>query len=252
MPACAPCELDLMSIVERLGDIQRKYNQMEREAAKTKDSVNTPFDLHYQTNSYAAKANSVPQIQVKLPDTSKSKHPISKTKTEQPNIASGLPLQGSNINDNAQNMFVHNRVSKFVAEQINQTEASSIESDGEPFQKSSYERRKLLRQKRRAIYGTATHGTLRGAQRTVDLFVFRLEKDTETKDVEDYLREHGLDYVNLRCVSNEESRFKSYKLTTDHKDSEQVLDASFWPNGVGCRKFISRRMVGGSVKPSDE
>ena len=120
---------------------------------------------------------------------------------------------------------VHSRVSKFISDNVAQSDAASV--DSKVFRKGRNEKRRQARQKRNERrkawyqYGTRTDGYLKGAKRTTDLFVFRLEKNTKTE------------VMDLICVSNENSRFKSFKLTVDFNDIEQVMDGTFWPEGIG-------------------
>jgi hypothetical protein len=144
---------------------------------------------------------------------------------------------------------VNSRISKLISENAGQSDVSSGESEGyEPGIHEKRARQKRDRQKRRqAIYGTGGGGALKGALRTMELFLFRLDKDTKTEDVQEYLHDQGLKVLKLECVSNGAARYKSYKLTIDFKDSEQVLDETFWPDGVGCRQFVGRRIIGGTL-----
>ena len=256
MPTCGPEELDLMSIVDRLSELERKYSNIERESAKTKDSVGTLFDLHYHTKSYAAKTKiTEPPFQVKLPDISDiniCKPPLQISSSSTPldlegdshTVAFGPPQDQMKCHNKLHETVVQSRVSKFISDNA---DATSVDSEG--FHKGRNEKRRQARQKHnKAVYGTRTDGSLKGAKRTTDLFVFRLEKNTKTEEVHEYLQNKGLEVMDLICVSNENSRFRSFKLTVDFNHSEQVMDGTFWPEGIGCRQFIGRRVTG-TLKP---
>ena len=176
-------------------DYRSWKENIAREATKTQDSVATLFDLHYQTKSYAAKAKiTQPPLQVELPDiydTNICKPPLQISRSSTPldhegdsyTAVFGPPQDQMKCCNKLHETVVHSRVSKFISDNVAQSDAASV--DSKVFCKGRNEKRRQARQKRnerckaRYQYGTRTDGYLKGAKRTTDLFVFRLEKNTK-------------------------------------------------------------------------
>ena len=180
-------------------DYRSWKENIAREAAKTKDSVATLFDLHYQRKSYAAKAKiTQPPLQVELPDiydTNICKPPLQNSSTpldqegDSHTAIFGPSQDQMKCCNKLHETVVQSRVSKVISDNVAQSDAASV--DSKVFRKGRNEKRRQARQKRNERrkawyqYGTRTDGYLKGAKRTTDLFVFRLEKNTkpEVKDL---------------------------------------------------------------------
>ena len=65
---------------------------------------------------------------------------------------------------------------------------------------------------RRTVYGTRQHDTLRGANNN-NFFVFRVDKEIPTEDIKTYLSEEGIQNATVECVSHEDARSKSFKVS---------------------------------------
>ena len=74
-----------------------------------------------------------------------------------------------------------------------------------------------------------------------DLFIYRVGNNTTTEVLKDYIEELNVTVRDLQCVSNDESKFKSFKLTVPISNFKQLFDESIWPAGVRVRKFIPPR-----------
>ena len=102
-------------------------------------------------------------------------------------------------------------------------------------------KRQVRQRKREFVLGKGGSSTLKGAPRYSHLFVFRVEKNTEDKVVKEYIKGKGVAFHEVKCISNAESVYKSYKVTILLKDKDRVLSADFWPDDIGCREFIPGR-----------
>ena len=112
------------------------------------------------------------------------------------------------------------------------------------FQLSSYETRKQRRDQRRrtAVYGTRKHATIVGGPKCIDLFVFNVDKKVEEDSIKDFLvQEENISVVNVECVSHINSYMKSFKIRVDQMYEAKLMDAKFWPEGIGCRKYVKPR-----------
>jgi len=70
-----------------------------------------------------------------------------------------------------------------------------------------------------------------------NLFIYRVEKDTTEEDIEQYLVDNDISYRSISCMSNPNSKYKSFKLTVAVSHFSQLFDDSLWPNGVRVRPF---------------
>ena len=94
----------------------------------------------------------------------------------------------------------------------------------------------------RIIRGSGNFANIKGApERTRYLFIYRVDKSTDDKDVEDHIRNHEFTVKSLSCISNDESKFKSFKLTVPVSEFKKLFDNTLWPNGVSVRPFVPPR-----------
>jgi len=97
-------------------------------------------------------------------------------------------------------------------------------------------RQKVITGKNRA---PVQFGSFKGApEPSRDLFVYRVDKAVEQTDILQYLQSQSIDVRDLRCISHEDARYKSFKLTTKMSDIDNLFTDSFWPSGVKVRRFI--------------
>ena len=69
------------------------------------------------------------------------------------------------------------------------------------------------------------------------LFIYRVEKDASESDIMNYLGENNILYRNVKCLSNPDSKFKSFKLTVAVSQYKALFDDNLWPNGVRVRPY---------------
>ncbi|ELU00647.1 hypothetical protein CAPTEDRAFT_207510 [Capitella teleta] len=106
-------------------------------------------------------------------------------------------------------------------------------------------RRKQARRKRKIITGSNTGDqTLKGANQDAnrDLFVYHVDKSATTEDLEHLMTSQKCEVRKVSVTSNDEARFKSFKLTIPASCLKRVFSEEFpWPLNVRVRRFISRR-----------
>ena len=73
------------------------------------------------------------------------------------------------------------------------------------------------------------------------IFVFRLDPETEITAVKSHLTKKSVKFLDVECVSHDDARFKSFKVTILLSDFEKTMSADFWPTGVGCKRFWAPR-----------
>ena len=63
------------------------------------------------------------------------------------------------------------------------------------------------------IRGKANIDQVKGGQKsTKQLFIYRVNTDTETEVQRTHIQEKGFDVISPNCILNEASKFKSFKL----------------------------------------
>ncbi len=113
-------------------------------------------------------------------------------------------------------------------------------SDG--FQLPSHVRRRQYRafnRKNVVIGQQTTQSYFKGHsdERETNVFVFRVDKDTESNQVTDHMAKHGVNALNSEETSKEWSYHKSFRIGIKRSDFKRVMSPGFWPEGVGCRFF---------------
>ena len=103
--------------------------------------------------------------------------------------------------------------------------------------------RKKQRRRENAVVGTGTSDHLRGAPApNRDIFVFRVEYG-DADGMKKYMTKRDINVCNIDQTSNDDARFKSYKVTVKVSDLSKVLMPDFWPKGVHVRRWYKPRAV---------
>jgi hypothetical protein len=132
--------------------------------------------------------------------------------------------------------------------------ASEAEGSTTGYEMPGYvKKRKNRQQKKRQkfITGVASgSGSFKGAPvPSRSLFVYRVAKDTDTNDLKLFLRDMDFDVSELCCISHEDSKLKSFKLTVPVDQIESLLDVAVWPRGVRVRRYFAPKVA--EQQPSD-
>lgn len=101
------------------------------------------------------------------------------------------------------------------------------------------------RRNRRFITGSKTPsaGTFRGVEQLSNFNIGRCAPATSTDALIEYVKTSiGIEPVTCECISNENARAKSFKLTINSSDSDSVLDEESWPENVYVRRFYKPRV----------
>ena len=70
-----------------------------------------------------------------------------------------------------------------------------------------------------------------------------VQKDTDEEDLKDNLLERNITVRNIAKVSNEESKFDSFKVETTTSHMYKILAPSFWPSGIHVKRFFKPRSL---------
>ena len=89
--------------------------------------------------------------------------------------------------------------------------------------------------------GTATNTSFRGAPPPKrDLFVSRVDPDTEEQDIINHLNNLGVMNFELYPISRENAPFKSFKLIVNLPDKDIVMSPDVWPQDVCIQRYRER------------
>ncbi len=84
--------------------------------------------------------------------------------------------------------------------------------------------RSQWRPNKRHILGNRTYEKVKGHDRVRHLFVVQVHCSTKDEDIEQMVRESGVEVVFVSKISNTESRMKSYRLDMRLDVIEKVID----------------------------
>ena len=117
-------------------------------------------------------------------------------------------------------------------------------SEGQQWQQTREQKRRKWRQKLmdKSVIGKREGSRLKSGSKYTDLFIFRVHNDVATEEIKSYLTDEDISVIELKLVSHEQARMKSFKLTIPTKDKEKVMSQEFWEEGIGCREFVQSRL----------
>ena len=256
LPRFPPEDIEHMSILDRLSKIEQRMSMVECTSVNNSDSLSAMQTIVQQglldidkktTNTTASSYSEV----VKNPSKFNA---LSVVKDNQSELVS-IMWDVSEVSQKCLTEPVHEQRNLTRRPRSNQTMGRPTGMAVDPkvappegtksqdhdadhgFQLSSYETRKQHRDQRRrtAVYGTRKHATIVGGPKCVDLFVFNVDKKVEEDSIKDFLvQEENISVVNVECVSHINSYMKSFKIRVDQMYEAKLMDAEFWPEGIGC------------------
>ena len=273
LPKHGPEELDMVDMLERIQALEHSQKLYEKRVCKNTDSIETLFKIHNDSHSFAAKVISPSHVEKSNKERSTNDDVVGiesvwsleeqSSKVPKAQLTSSKTLNTDSIVQSQANKFATSSVDNLERTMpwVRRSEGIKVddrvegrierskgphEQDGdnkEEFQLSTREMKKRRQQVRQtAVYGTSeTQNGLKGAPHNKDIFVFRLDKNTSETQVKDYMYSKNIESVSkIECISHQELKFKSFRVTVLNKDLNIIMDPSFWPQNVGCRLFIRR------------
>lgn len=76
-----------------------------------------------------------------------------------------------------------------------------------------------------------------------DLFIYRVETSANVELLKSYLVSKSINVRELKCVSHDDAKFKSFRLSVPASEYRSLFNESLWPNGVCVRRFIPPKKV---------
>ena len=68
--------------------------------------------------------------------------------------------------------------------------------------------------------------------------ICKVSKDIAYEDMFKYIASMGFTIYALTCVSNTNTKFKSFRLTVPHWELNQLLDENLWPKDMRVKQYI--------------
>jgi hypothetical protein len=244
IPRSPPEDLNNISMVDRILDLECKVNNMKEQLSKNILNVEKLNDKVSETPITYAKAV--------VTEPTQSRQEMSFSSIYSMNTAAAVTsVNGSTRSRGGRGgrgATVSRRPLPPAVNNLRRAESTtSIRSDTsqqsteDGFSLPTQEKKKARRAERRRqrfITGSGmTQSRIKGAPEPArDLFIFRLENCVTCKDLMDFIESLNCKVRELRCVSNENVR-----LTVGKSDYEKLYDDQIWPEGVRIRKYIPAR-----------
>ena len=80
--------------------------------------------------------------------------------------------------------------------------------------------------------------------------MYRVDPEADCESLKEYLGTKSLDVRDIKHMSHDEARFKSFKVTLPASQLTVAFDCSTWPEGICVRRFFMPRARHSSVNNS--
>ena len=197
------------------------------------ESVETTCNRDASMSEAASKSDSRPSAADVVKLIPKPQRPVTRPRgvTLQAVTMTGAPLAASkNVKDDHK---------EDVPSSQDKNEAE-IPGD---FEMTREQKRRIWRRERnnKAIVGKRENCVIKSGLKNIDIFIFRVHKDVDNEDLKQFIVDEGIFVSNFQKVSRDDSMMNSFKATIPFTDYDHVMSDSFWPTGIACRRFYSKR-----------
>jgi hypothetical protein len=106
------------------------------------------------------------------------------------------------------------------------------------------ERRRIRRERQRKemiIGKKENEKCIKSGLKNVNIFVSRVHEDESADSMKEFICDEGVHVIDIKQVSSDSAPMKSFKVTIAFTDMEIVMTDTFWPKGIGCRRFYEKR-----------
>jgi hypothetical protein len=273
IPRSHPEELNIISFVDRLGDLEDTVRdmriQLDRSTAENMSMKTDMQSMKEGRPSFASVVSSAPRVpsvphvpSVAVNNASRdvnteaannnttaqltqsSDHPPSeRTSVRGRGRGRGTGQRGrgaSQRGGNASSSTHHTEFgSSMSLDRFSTGTGPGTEQGTEPWQ--------IVNSKKKTVTGKLQNCAILGAPEAArDLFIYRVHTQVDTESLEQYIKDKNFDVMDLKCVSREESKYKSFKLTVPVSQFAKLFDENLWPAGIRVRKFVSKRKFPGA------
>ena len=117
----------------------------------------------------------------------------------------------------------------------------AVGRSGDDFHLPREQMKRAERRNRKAVYVSKGGTTLKGSERTRDIFLFNIESETTEDDIKQFMATTDVKCIEVECRSNQDARNKSFRVQIGEADYEKTMNADMWPANVGFRPYIRYR-----------
>lgn len=98
------------------------------------------------------------------------------------------------------------------------------------------------RKKKKPVYGTANDDIIQAGLRKQELFLFRIKKSVTVDQVKEYIiKKESVVLISAVQRSHADAASNSFHVVIHTMDTNQTEDPSFWPAGIGVRRYYPAR-----------
>ena len=226
IPCSHPEELNNMSLLDRLNCIEKTLAHLQ---FNTDRVIAENISINERLTNQLSYASAV-QSRASLTASAKDIYTI---KTQDPPPIRRHPNSSIQHRSNDDKFWLPPPVKSppkgSIGKSLNDTPETDCVSmaDSSGFQFPRRRRRKVIVGKDRSS------GAVKAApEPNHDVFIYRVDKSASDDSLYDYLIDKGITPNSLDCVSNPDSRYKSYKLSIPLSMYSTLYDPDMWPEGL--------------------
>lgn len=232
IPRSHPEELCNISVIDRLNRMEAKMNKVQITLDETISKnlyLEDKLD-NIQQRTYAA-AVAPPAARIPRTDDNISQQPAAIV-SKRTDVSSGY-TQLSTRPAAPPNALAPCKAAVFGSN-------VSLDRAGTTSAMTIVDRRKKQQRKTTVIAGNSSPkgNSFKGAPSPDrHLFIYRVDQSVHADNIQEYLISRQFQVRELVCMSNENARYKSFKLTVAIDQFRLLFDENLWPCGVRVRKF---------------
>jgi hypothetical protein len=264
IPRSHPEELNNISLIDRLNRLEMRITQVQSIADNTaaenlnlKDRLTiienrTPKYSEIAAGSVKQSTNAIPPTNHSITTTMRDSqyvHPANQSSNAGRGRGRGRGRgfgagQGFGQKRDVSNDSRTTNRSESAHSQMSRA-GSVVSSESQGFEVPKYWLKKENKKKKHTIImgrGSGQSGGLKGApEPSRDLFIFRVDKSTLEADITNHLANHSVTIQTLECVSHQNAKYKSFKLSVPKSEYDKLFDENLWPEGIMIRKYVPPR-----------
>ena len=268
IPKFSPEELNSLSMVDRQNRFDTRLNNLQ-EALDFVIAENLILKETFEEIKRSIKpsyaqifAREIPQTAGQMishagtPDISKQGNPKSSGAQPTEKQAVKQPLGHKTADRRESTQAIPFLSYKELKDTVQDGDGCSTTSS-DPFELPKQQRQCIQRRERRnnIVKRMAQHVRVKGAgEPSRNLFIYRVNPDTQTDDLKAFISDNGFSVVKLECISNPAAKYKSCKLEVPSHQFKDLFNEELWPTGIYVRKFFnpSRNKAAGIVHQTSD
>ena len=250
LPKHEPDELKLISVIEKLRNIEAKLGLVEEGVSLCRNDIDGHDERLVRietvpTKSYSAAATSATAAQICAQSAATRASSEPATLVKQPELTTARVPPKS-----APNAAPPSTINEILVDTFSGPPVANDE-----FEIPSHQARRLRRTnnklnnatnnnitRAKAFFGKSTNSKIKGVPLPGrDFFISRLSSDTNIADLKDFLCDECIiDVRDIVLISHPDSKFKSFKVTVCVDDINKLLKEELWPAGAKVQRFYNR------------